>query len=438
MNLLVVDTDGVGLALCWRAVQAGHSVKWFRKPKPNMNKTTGRGFGVTTVDNWVAHMSWADLVFTTSNDDYLPRLDFFRKKGANIYAPTVESASLEIQRAKGMKFLESHGIEVPPYKTFKSLKDAEKHVLKTGERFVLKTLGSEEDKALTYCAKSPADMIATMRRWEKLGKKPDGEIMLQTFIKGIEIGVSQWMGSKGYIGKPTIHWEHKKLMSGEVGCNTGEMATAAVYVDQDRLKDELLAPLEKDLVKTGHLSDVAVNCIVDEQGKAWPLEFTMRPGWPAFNLMLSQHKGDPIQWMYDAVKGKDTLEVSTEMTIGVVLAQPDFPFGNAKMEETDGVPIYGVTKKNGKYIHPQSVKMEKLPDMEGDKVVERPMWATSGDYIAVVTGMGKSVTQARKRVYATIDELSVSNMMYRDDAGEKLEKMIPELHKHGIALGVEY
>jgi phosphoribosylamine---glycine ligase len=438
LNLLIVDTDGVGLALAWRATQAGHAVRWFRKPKPNMNATMGRGFGVQTVDNWVAHMSWADLVFTTSNDDYLPRLDFFRKKGTAIYAPTVASANLEIKRADGMKFLEKHGIECPPYKTFKTMAEAEKYVMKTEERYCFKTLGDNEDKALTYAAKSPADMVGQLRRWQKLGMNPKGEVMLQTFIKGVEIGVSCWVGKEGYIGKPTEHFEHKKLMPGEIGCNTGEMGTLAAYVDGSKLAEMIMKPIEADVVKTGHLSDCAVNCIVDEKGKPWPLEFTMRPGWPAFNIMLSQHKGDPIQWMYDAIRGKNTLQVSTEMAIGVVLAQPDFPYSNATKKETDGVPIYGVTKKNAKYIQPQAVKLEKLPDMEGEKIVERPMWATAGDYLAVVTGMGKTIAQARKRAYATVDEISVSNMIYRNDIGEKVKAMLPDLHKHGIATAFEY
>jgi len=84
------------------------------------------------------------------------------------------------------------------------------------------------------------------------------------------------------------------------------------------------------------------------------------------------------------------------------------------------------------------VKIETMPDMDGDKVVEREIWATTGDYIAVVTGMGKTVRKACDRAYETIKQLHVPNMMYRDDIGEKLEKAIPELQKHGFAKEFEY
>jgi phosphoribosylamine-glycine ligase len=104
-----------------------------------------------------------------------------------------------------------------------------------------------------------------------------------------------------------------------------------------------------------------------------------------------------------------------------------------KPEDVNGIPIYGVTKKNEKYIQPQYVKIEKMPDMEGEKIVERPCWATSGNYNAVVTGRGKTVTQARGRAYETLKELSIKDMGYRDDIGEGLKESLPKLQALGYA-----
>lgn len=431
MKILLIDTDGVGLSFAWRCSIAGHEVRWFVKPKKGLNPKLGNGFKVYRIDNWVSSVSWCDLVFVTGNDDYLKRLDFFREKGVKVFGPTQASADLEVKRGLGMEFLEKHGIDVPEYKTFKNLKEAEDYVWKTEERFVFKTMGDNDDKSLSYCSKSPADMIARLQRWQKMGMNPKGEVMLQEFIPGIEMGVSRWMGKDGFIGIWDENFEHKKLMPGNCGPNTGEMGTLACYTEKSQLGDEILAPLEKGLKELGHLGVVDMNCIIDEKGKAWPLEFTNRPGWPIFNLMLSQHKGDPVQWMIDALEGKDTMDVSTEPTICVVLAQPCFPY-KSDVEETDGIPIYGVTRKNDKYIHPQYVQMMKLPDMEGEKVVEKKMWATAGEYIAVVTGQGKTITQARERAYKTVDEISIPNMIYRDDIGEKTK--LDDLHRMGFAL----
>ena len=71
-------------------------------------------------------------------------------------------------------------------------------------------------------------------------------------------------------------------------------------------------------------------------------------------------------------------------------------------------------------------------------MTRRPLWNTSGDYVAVVTGFGKDVKQAATRAYKTVDQLHVSNMMVRDDVGEGLEEQLPKLHKMGYAMHCDY
>ena len=437
MKVLCIDSDLAGLAFCKRCAEAGHDVRWFVKESPQNNPKAGAGFkGITVVKNWVASMQWADVVFLTHNGDYLKRLDFFKSKGAKVFAPSQQSADLEINRGKGMEFLQKHGIEVPPFKTFKTLKEAEDHVWKTEERFVFKTLGDNEDKSLSYCSKSPADMIARLQRWQELGMNPKGEVMLQTFIEGIEMGVSRWMGADGYISVWNENFEHKKLMPGDKGCNTGEMGTVMKYTTESLLGDIMLEPLEDGLLELGHIGDVDVNCIIDDKGQPWPLEFTCRPGWPAFNIMMATHKGDPVQWMLDACDGKDTLKVSEKVAVGVLLAIPPFPH-KADQAEVEGLPVYGVTKQNQKYLWPMEVMITSMPDMDGESVVENEIWTTAGEYVAVVTGTGKTISMACERAYETVEEIHVSDMLYREDIGKGLADKLPKLQANGFATSFE-
>ena len=418
---------------------AGHQVRHFIEPKKSNNKRTGEGFPrIQRIDNWLSSTMWADLIFVTSNGKYIDRLEKFAKQGAKYFGPSVASADLEIKRKSGMELLKKVGIDVPPFKTFKSLAEAEQYVWKHEERFVFKTLGDNEDKSLSYCAKSPADMITRLRRWQDLGMNPKGEVMLQTFIPGEEMGVSRWMGKEGWIGPPCINWEHKKVMSGNYGPNCGEQGTVMAYVEKEKMFDDVVAPLEKPLRDLGHLGDMDINCIIDDKGKAWPLEFTTRPGWPAFNLMLEQHKGDPVQWMKDAIDGKNSLQASYEIGVCVVLSQPDFPYGNLPKEDTEGIPIYGLHKGNLKHVQPSGVMIQKTADMDGEKIVERDIWVTASEYIGVVTALGSTVKVAAKRAYKTVDELHVANLIVRDDIGEGLEKGLPAIQKHGYAMGVKF
>lgn len=439
MKLLIVNMDSVGegLAFAVKCAKAGHDVRiWFDK---ECHPDTGEGFkGITRVSQWLTSARWADLILPTGNHQFMPKFEQLRRAGIRIFGPSEASARLEIKRAFGMEFFEKHGIKVPDWEQFKSLADAEAHVKKTGERFVFKTLGDEEDKSLSYVGKTPADLIARLQRWQKLGMNPKGPVMLQRVIEGVEVGVSRWVGKDGWVGPYNENFEHKKLLSGNCGPNCGEAGTVQKYVDASKLGEAVLAPLEESLVKMGHLGDIDVNCIVDDKGQAWPLEFTCRLGWPAFNIQVATHSGDPCQWMLDACEGKDSLKVIPKVACGIVVAQPDYPYGNRKPEEMADLPIYGVTAENQSYLYPQSVKRAKMPDMQGKEIVEREIWCTTGEYLMVVTGTGKTVRQATTRAYDTLHDLHVPDMIYRDDIGEKLEEEIPKLQLHGYAEEFHY
>jgi phosphoribosylamine--glycine ligase len=419
-------------------VDAGHKVQWFVKPKPGNSKLLGANFrGIEKVDNFVAASKWADLVVPTSNDDYLPRLDKLRQNGVLVFGPTQESAKLEISRGDGLKLLEKYGIESAPYEVFKTMKEAYNHVRKTEDRYVFKTLGDNEDKALTYVSKHPADMLQWMESRMK-DTNIKGDVMLQAFVEGIEMGVSCFVGSKGFVGQWNESFEHKKLMSGNYGPNTGEQGTVAYFTTASKLADTTLKRLESAIVDRGHFGDVALGFMIDKQGIPRPNEWTCRLGWPIFNMMLGSIKGDPVEWMYDAMMGKDTTSFKEDIGTCVVLTTPPFPNDPDDPKKLEGTPIYGVTPGNRKHLHPQGVKLDVMYDMEDGKVTQKPMWNTAGCYNIVVTGFGENVKQSSTRAYKTVKQLHISNMIVRDDIGEKLKETLPLLHKQGFAEHCEY
>lgn len=437
MNVLIVDSDSVGLDFAIRCQEFGHSVKFFSNHYPDGNrKKYGDGL-VEKVSDFMKWARWADLIFATNNTKYLTQLDYLRSLRYPVFAPPLEGAKLEIERGWGMKVLKQHGIDCPPFKTFNTLDEAEKHVWKTEENYVFKTLGSDEDKAMSFVSKNPAELINQIRRWKKQGKKLKGQCMLQTFIKGVEFGVSSWFGPGGFSKWKNECFEHKKLMPKNFGPNTGEMGTAMKYVTKSKLFDDVLKPVEDYLHKIDYRGDIDMNCIIDESGTPWPLEFTCRPGWPAFFIMTADHK-EPCEWMVDLLHGKDTLETSGSHAVGVVIAQPNFPYTSAINREAQGVPIYGVNDKNWEHIHPAEMMMGKGVDMVGDSPKEKDMLVTAGEYVMVVTGLGDSVSKASKASYKVVDQISIPNMIVRDDVGEKMKECIPKLQEHGYASEWQY
>ena len=435
MNVLLVDQENLGLDFALRAAAAGHSVRWHRYA-PKRPVRDGEGFKqLTLVDDWRPHMSWAKggLVVCTGNFRFLPELDRFREFGFRIFAPTVASARLEIEREAGMKAMEAVGIELPPYQTFGSLADAEAFARSSDRAWVHKPMGDEDNKALTYVAKDPADMVGFLQRQRKIGKPLKGKVMLQEKVDLLcELGVSGWFGPHGFLpGKFHVAIEHKNLMNGEKGPATGEQGTVCQYTDAEKLATDALLPMEPILKALGHRGDFCVGAGIDKNGKAWPFEFTARLGWPAFYIQCASHRGDPVQWMADLCDGKDSLKVSTDVAIGVVLAQPNYPYTLSPPELVEGNPIEGV-EEIGDAAHLISVMMGKGPVMQAGKVVDAPTYQTTGEMVMAVTGLGRTIERARKKVYAAVDCIHFPNKMYRTDIGEKVAVNLDKLHNFGF------
>ncbi len=438
MRILVVDQECMGLDFVLRCVAAEHDVRWYRySPKPIRD---GEGMGLKIVDDWRDSMPWAKdgLIWCSGNFRFLHELDRYREHGFRIFAPTVASARLEIDRGAGMEAMKAAGIDVPPFHEFDSISAAEKFARKSDRAWVFKPLGDEADKSLTYVANDPADLVGFLGRQIASGKQLKGKCMLQEKLDMLcEIGVSGWFGQDGFLqDKWQICFEHKKLMDGEVGPATGEMGTITQYCETDKLANEMLLPLAPALQALGHRGDFAVGAGIDRQGKAWPFEFTSRAGWPAFFIQCASHRGDPAAWMAALLDGKDTLRVSYDVAIGVVLAQPRHPYNASPPELVEGNPISGIEEVYDDF-HCASVMLGKGPKMEGDTVVDGPVYMTTGELVGCATALGKKIERARTKVYRTIERINYPNMMFRRDIGEKVTDSLPLLHRFGYALDME-
>ncbi|HEX3161132.1 MAG TPA: hypothetical protein VHQ92_01015 [Pseudolabrys sp.] len=439
MRLLVIDQDRCGLDLCLRAAAHGHEVKWFRWSKRPV--LDGKGFpDVEIIDDWRRAMPWAKdgLVIATANNKYLYELDDFRRFGwKNIMAPSVRSAALEINRQEGMTLFEQKGLNVVPYKTFDTLQKAKAHVLKTDQNYAFKTLGSEDDKALTFVSSSPAQMAEWLDDKIKKGMILKGPCMLQEKIEFMaEVGIAGWMGSDGFLNaKWELSFEHKKLCSGNYGPNTGEQGTVCQYVEIDPLAD-VLASFEDDLRGRGHSGDININGGIDNQGQFWPFEWTSRLGWPDFFIRTSMHKGDSIEWIRAMLQGKDTLRVSRDAFVGCVVAQRPYPYGDGSADEVEGKPIYGLCDVWDS-IHPVQMMCSNGYVMTGEAITTGDLYRTTGPYVLVATGSGSTVTKACKDVYSTVCEIKLSDAIVRDDIGEHVIDELPKLHRLGYAKEIQ-
>lgn len=440
MKILIIDPEQASLDFSLRCLAAGHRVRVFmRQNKDGSRSSVGDGL-IERVSHWEPYMNWADLIFCTDNTYYIHGLERFRDKGYPIFGPSIDTTKWEQDRIFGEEILDKVGIKTIPSQKFRKYDEAIAHVIKTNKRFVSKPVG-DGNKALSYVAKKPHDLVYMLQKWKK-DDSYGGEFILQEFRGGIEMAVGGWMGANGFSKWWCENWEFKKHMNNDLGVATGEQGTILRYTLDSLLAEKVLKPLEDFLVALGYTGYIDVNCIIDEQGTPWPLEFTMRPGWPLFQIQQIVHRGDPAQWMLDLVDGRDTLKVSEDVACGVVISIPDYPYCHLSDKETSGYPLFGLEMKDViTDVALSKCKWGKAPYSENDKVkLDVPMFVTAGSYVCTVLGKGKTVSEASENTKKTIKKkIEIPNSpSYRTDIGCRLEEQLPKLHSYGFCKDIKY
>lgn len=431
MRFLLIDPHGDALDVALRAQECGNNVRHFIKDTP---KTCHIGIGlVPVIRDFAPWLEWADLIFMADNALYLRQIDSFRsfRPEALIIGPTWETAQWELDRRVGFQVFKEHGIDVAPYREFKDYDAAISFVKKEDRRFVSKPFG-DADKAMTYASGGPdptADMVYMLQKWKKKFGKPRDHFILQDFVEGIEMGADGWFGPGGFDQGWSESFEFKKLMSGNYGMNTGEMGSVLRFTKRSKLARQVLEPLGDRLANEGYVGYISVNCIIDCKGNPWPLEFTMRPGYPTINIEAAVHSVmDPAERLYSLAKGDDCKSCLLDrIALGAVVALPSFPHSHSLAKEIDGIPIYGVTSRLWSHMHPAQMR-----SISGNL-------ETAGDYVCVLTASGETVSQCREAAYRRVEQLHIpGGMSVRDDIGKRLSKQLPVLHGQGYATGMEY
>lgn len=435
MRILSIDTNKAEVDFYLRCMEDGHKVKCYIKQDAS-SKNIGRGL-LDIVHDWREHIEWADIIYLADNTKWLAQLDALRKTGKLVIGATEASAKWELDRETGQNIFDKCDIETIASEAFDNYDEAIKYVTKTGGRLVSKPCG-DTDKSLSYVSKSPEDMVFMLQKWKKTEGKCD--IIIQKFIPGIEMAVGGWIGPKGFNAGWCENFEFKKLMNDDIGVNTGEMGTVLMYVKQSKLANEVLKPIEKELLKTGHTGYVDVAVIIDEHGQPWPLEFTMRPGYPTFNIQQPLHSGDCADWLLDLAEGEDADNlIYNTPCVGVVVAIPDFPYCERDVKLSVGTPIYGAELPLDKYFHPCEVMLGEASHENNGKIKDEECFLTAGSYVANITGTGETVCDACEIAYSNLEKINVpGGMLYRTDIGARLEKQLPKLQKFGYAKEWKY
>lgn len=439
MKILFVSKESGAGDLALRLEMEGNGVRYYVAEKDESSNLDGL---IKKEKNWRAGVGWCDyaVLDDTGMDDIAafllkaskPAFGIARKDG-KFGSKNISGSSLATVLEKDRTF--SHEImdklkigEKIESLQFSDIKQAIEHLKKHQVPHVIKpeVSGSGSEKTYVGNYDDNSDAIGWL---ETLPERPDAgkikKIEVEERKKGVEVAASSWFNGKDFVGPPNYNFEHKRIATGELGFNTGEMGTAMFYGEQKKLWTETVGKMGEFLRDFDFRGQIDVNCIVNDEG-IWPLEFTPRLGYPSSYIEQEIHDSPWGEFLHDIATGKKTnAKFSTDWAIGVLLVGEGYPFYDTEgHDRSDNHVLQGLTPENIEHLHLYNVRHNK------------DRFMTNGCLPMVATGRGKTIADAQKMVYKdVISKVFFPGMYYRIDIGDRCKEDLRKLKEWGYDLG---
>jgi phosphoribosylamine--glycine ligase len=408
-RFLFVSYDGTNTDLAWTVSREGHAARLCIET-PGY-KDVGYGF-VELVEDWKKSIDWADVIVFDFIGEGATAKEL-REKGKLVIGGTPYTDELENNRTFGQEELKRHRVRIIPYQDFSSFSEGIKYVQENPGRYVVKPSGKAQNlKQLLFVGQEDdgSDVIRMLRAYQKTWDEDIDVFQLQKRVTGVEVAVCGFFNGKKFLDPVCVSFEHKRLFPGELGVSTGEMGTSMFWTPKSPIFEAVLRPFEPTLAAEGYVGPIDINNIVNNNG-IYPLEFTARFGYPQICLQQEAITEPMGNLLFKIASGQDfTIRTKRGYQVGALIVVPPFPFHDPKTFESFSEDAIVVLKKQSL----EGIHIADLQEVNGEWLV------TGAEGIAmVVTGSGTTMRDAQKQMYARMQNVTIPNMYYRTDIGDR-------------------
>ena len=336
--------------------------------------------------------------------------DSLRDRGILVVGPSQAAAKLEASKIFSKQFMREAQIPTAQFEIVNSVEStlAQKH--KFTAPFVLKADGLAAGKGVFICKDELELENAARDLFEKkiLGEA-GSEALLEQFMPGWELSFLILTNGQDYEALPLAQ-DHKRLLDGDQGPNTGGMGTVApLKIDDELLKKietKIVQPTvqllkEKNLLYRGVLF---LGLMITEQGPQL-LEYNCRFGDPETQVILPLIEGDLGKIFHDLAVGKlQKIKQKNIFASCVVMAAPGYP-----MHPERNILISGdlqTSTASSYFLHAGTRK-----DNQGH-------WLTNGGRVLNALGLGSSRQESLDTAYAQMKKAQWMGLQARSDIGK--------------------
>ncbi len=339
-------------------------------------------------------------------------VDIFRSHGLTIFGPSQKAALLEGSKIYMKNFLKRHNIPTARYIETSMMEEAAEFIDELQPPIVVKADGLCAGKGVVIAqSKEEAkEAAAQMLSGEAFG--PAGErVIVEEYLDGYELSVFAISDGKNYVILPAAQ-DHKRLMDGDKGPNTGGMGAYAPtpLINEalsKKIEEKIIAPTIDGMAQEGTpFEGVLFAGLMIVNDEPYVLEYNVRFGDPECEVLMPLLKTPASELFYKAAtKRLQDLQVefNDQYAVGVVLASENYPYGKSKPSE---IIIDSI-------VHEDLAKHAHIC-FAGVTLMEGKLFATGGR-VLVCVGMGKSIKEARDYAYMLAGQIHFAGKKFRSD-----------------------
>lgn len=348
--------------------------------------------------------------------------------GIPVVGPKSQGAALESSKDLAKEFMQRHGVACGESKTFVDEAAACAYVQERGAPIVVKADGLAAGKGVVVAAttKEALEAIHRFMGQKTLGKAGD-KLVLEEYLQGVEISILAAVAVSPELAKagraaivPFVPArDHKRLLDGARGPNTGGMGAVAPVSDLtseqlEAFHQSILQPTLQGMIAEGmdYRGFIFFGLMLTAQGPKL-LEYNVRLGDPETQAVL------PLMDF-------DFAQLCRSITDGSL---KDFPFHwkpgfvCAPVAVSGGYPE--AYKKGMRISLPQQMADGSKVFVAGATVVggspdlggQDRQLVTSGGRVLATAAYGDSFQDAWKAAYTMMEQVDFEGIFYRKDIG---------------------
>ena len=422
MKVLLLGSGGREHAFAWKMVQSPKLEKLYVAPGNAGTAEIAENVAIAVNDfqaiaDFIAENGIRMLVVGPEDPLVGGIRDFLqadgRLGGLLIVGPGKEGALLEGSKDFAKQFMQRYHIPTAGYMTVtrENLAEGMQFLATLKPPYVLKADGLAAGKGVLIID----DLGEAQSELEQMldGKfgKASARVVIEEFLKGIEISVFAVTDGKGYkiLGSAK---DYKRVGEGDTGLNTGGMGAVSPVPFADeafnrKVEERIVRPTVEGLKKEGiDYRGFIFFGLMNVGGEPFVIEYNVRMGDPETEVVMPRLKSDVLE-LFEAVASghleQVDLELDKRFCTTVMLVAGGYPGSYEK-----GNAITGIGRVKDAIVFHAGTKRQD------SQVV------TNGGRVIAVSAFGDTLCEALKQSYSQVAELDFKDKNYRRDIGQDL------------------